>query len=90
MITLPSIRGRIAHRAMLAPATWFRVGGPAEFLVRPADVDDLAALMAGLPLDLPVTVIGAASNIIVREAASTASSSASRAASATSRAMATA
>jgi UDP-N-acetylmuramate dehydrogenase len=67
MITLPSIRGRIAHRAMLAPATWFRVGGPAEFLVRPADVDDLAALMAGLPLDLPVTVIGAASNIIVRD-----------------------
>ncbi|HEY1858203.1 UDP-N-acetylmuramate dehydrogenase [Acidocella sp.] len=67
MMTLPDIRGRIAKGATLAPMTWFRVGGPAEFLVRPADVDDLGALLRQLPLEMPVTVIGAASNLIVRD-----------------------
>ena len=67
MMTLPDIRGRIAKDAALAPITWFRVGGPAEFLVRPADAEDLCALMRQLPLEMPVTVIGAASNLIVRD-----------------------
>ena len=52
---------------MLAPMTWFRVGGPAEFLLRPADVEDLCAFLKDLPLEMPVTVIGAASNLIVRD-----------------------
>ena len=47
--------------------TWFRVGGPAEFLLRPADVEDLCALLKDLPLEMPVTVIGAASNLIIRD-----------------------
>ena len=47
--------------------TWFRVGGPAEFLVRPADAEDLCAFLKELPLEMPVTVIGAASNLIVRD-----------------------
>jgi UDP-N-acetylmuramate dehydrogenase len=61
------LRGRVQANAVLGPATWFRVGGPAELLVRPADVEDLCALLAGLPLEIPVTVIGAASNLIVRD-----------------------
>lgn len=64
---LPAIRGRVQAGAPLGPATWFRVGGPAEVLVRPADVEDLAALLAGLPDTVPVTAIGAASNLIVRD-----------------------
>ncbi len=64
---LPPIRGRVQFEQVLAPATWFRVGGPAEMLVRPADADDLAALLAQLPNEVPVTVIGAASNLIVRD-----------------------
>ena len=67
MMTLPDIRGRIAKGAALAPITWFRVGGPAEFLVRPADAEDLCALLRQLPLEMPVTVIGAASNLIIRD-----------------------
>jgi len=47
--------------------TWFRVGGPAEFLLRPADIDDLCETLANLPLEMPVTVIGAASNLIIRD-----------------------
>ncbi|MDB5382892.1 MAG: UDP-N-acetylenolpyruvoylglucosamine reductase, partial [Rhodospirillales bacterium] len=43
--TLPPLRGRVQRDAALAPFTWFRVGGPAEMLVRPADVDDLLLLL---------------------------------------------
>ena len=64
---LPPIRGRVQADAPLAPATWFRVGGAAEALVRPAGPDDLAGFLAALPLDIPVTVLGAASNVIVRD-----------------------
>lgn len=64
---IPATRGRLQEKAALAPLTWFRVGGPAEFLLRPADVDDLCAFLRDLPLEMPVTVIGAASNLIVRD-----------------------
>ena len=66
-MALPPIRGRVQANAKLAPVTWFRVGGDAEFLVRPADADDLATLFRGLPPTMPVQVIGAASNLIVRD-----------------------
>ena len=64
---LPPIRGRVQANAPLAPFTWFRVGGPADYLVRPADAGDLAALMRGLPSTTPVHVIGSASNLIIRD-----------------------
>lgn len=65
--TLPPLRGRVQANAPLGPTTWFRVGGPAEWLVRPADLDDLLLLLRDAPPALPVTVIGAASNLIVRD-----------------------
>jgi len=65
--SLPSLRGRIQADAPLAPFTWFRAGGPAEALVRPADADDLAAFLRDLPNEVPVHVIGACSNLIVRD-----------------------
>ena len=64
---LPPIRGRVQADAPLAPFTWFRAGGHAEFLVRPADANDLAALLRALPSTTPVQVIGAASNLIIRD-----------------------
>ncbi len=64
---LPPCRGRVLVGAVLAPQTWFRVGGPAEALVRPADVADLSDFLRELPPILPVTTIGAASNLIVRD-----------------------
>jgi UDP-N-acetylmuramate dehydrogenase len=64
---LPPLRGRVQAGAVLAPQTWFRVGGPAEALVRPADADDLGDFLRALPHGVPVTVIGAASNLIVRD-----------------------
>jgi UDP-N-acetylmuramate dehydrogenase len=64
---LPPLRGRVQANALLAPFTWFRAGGPAEALVRPADADDLAAFLSAVPLDIPVHVIGACSNLIIRD-----------------------
>lgn len=65
--TFPTLRGRLKEQELLAPLTWFRVGGAAEFLVRPADVEDLCAFLHNLPLEMPVMVMGAASNLIVRD-----------------------
>ena len=64
---LPATAGRVQADAPLAPATWFRVGGPVEALVRPASAADLAAFLAALPHEIPVTTLGAASNVIVRD-----------------------
>ncbi len=64
---LPAVRGRYSADAPLAQVTWFRVGGPAEVLFRPADIDDLAGFLAAKPDDVPVTVIGVASNLLVRD-----------------------
>jgi len=46
---------------------WFRVGGPAQILLRPADIDDLAGFLAARPAGLPVAVIGVGSNLLVRD-----------------------
>ena len=64
---LPPVRGRYAADAPLAPTTWFRVGGAAEVLFRPADVDDLADFLAARPIDVPVMAIGVGSNLLVRD-----------------------
>jgi len=64
---LPPVRGRLSVDAPLASMSWFRVGGPAEVLFRPADADDLAAFLAGCPADVPVHVLGVASNLLVRD-----------------------
>ena len=65
--SLPPLRGRAQANAPLAPFTWFRVGGAAEVLVRPADADDLAAFLGALSPDVQVHVIGACSNLIIRD-----------------------
>jgi len=63
----PSLRGRLTANAPLAPFTWFRVGGPAQWLFSPADEDDLAYFLARLPREIPITVIGLGSNLIIRD-----------------------
>ena len=61
------IRGRLTPNAEIAPFTWFRVGGPAELLFQPADVYDLALFLSRLDKQVPVTVIGVGSNLLVRD-----------------------
>jgi UDP-N-acetylmuramate dehydrogenase len=64
---LPPVRGRLTANAPRGLLTWFRVGGPAEVLFRPADAEDLAGFLAALPSDVPVTTIGVGSNLLVRD-----------------------
>ncbi len=64
---LPPVRGRLSAGADLSKLTWFRVGGPAEVLFKPADKDDLAEFLRRKPADVPVTIMGVASNLLVRD-----------------------
>src|SRR5262252_1169665 len=64
---MPSLRGRLIANQSIAELTWFRVGGPAQVLFMPEDEGDLAYCLAHLPADIPVTVIGLGSNLIVRD-----------------------
>jgi UDP-N-acetylmuramate dehydrogenase len=64
---VPALRGKLSANASLAPYTWFRVGGPAQLLFQPADEEDLAYFLRLLPGEIPVTTIGLASNVIIRD-----------------------
>ena len=64
---LAGFRGSLQADQPLAPIVWFRAGGPAEILALPADEEDLAFLMRALPEDIPVTVFGLGSNMLVRD-----------------------
>ncbi len=64
---LPEVRGSYRFDAALATTNWFGVGGPAQVLFKPEDTADLVHFMQHKPADLPVTVIGVGSNLIVRD-----------------------
>jgi UDP-N-acetylmuramate dehydrogenase len=64
---LPELRGRLLANQPLADLTWFRVGGPAQALFMPESEEDLAYFLAHAPADVPVTVVGLGSNLIVRD-----------------------
>jgi UDP-N-acetylmuramate dehydrogenase len=64
---LPALRGRLIADQPLAEFTWFRVGGPADVLFIPEDEEDLAYFLARTPHEIPVTVVGLGSNLIVRD-----------------------
>ena len=67
MERLPAVRGILQADAPMAKLSWFKTGGMADVLFQPADVDDLAGLLKDKPAEVPVTVIGTASNIIIRD-----------------------
>jgi UDP-N-acetylmuramate dehydrogenase len=64
---LPPVRGTYAENAPLKDVMWFRAGGPAEILFRPADAEDLATFLYAKPADVSVTVIGVGSNLLIRD-----------------------
>lgn len=64
---LAGIRGRLTPDAAMEAVTWFRVGGPADLMFQPADEADLAAFLKALPEDVPVTMVGIGSNLLVRD-----------------------
>lgn len=67
MSQLPALRGQVEANSSLADFIWFRTGGAADYLVRPADLEDLAQFLKALPADVPVLPVGVGSNLIVRD-----------------------
>ncbi len=67
MTTLPTPRGKLTEGKELSGLTWLRVGGPADYLFQPADVEDLAAFLKALPEGVAVFPMGVGSNLIVRD-----------------------
>ena len=61
------IRGRMSANASMAKITWFRVGGPADILFQPSDEEDLALFLKQLPVEIPITIVGIGSNLLVRD-----------------------
>ena len=64
---LAGLRGRLTPNAEMDKITWFRAGGQAEVLFRPADEEDLAAFLRAVPEEIPLTVVGIGSNLLVRD-----------------------
>ncbi|MDG4879915.1 UDP-N-acetylmuramate dehydrogenase [Mesorhizobium sp. WSM4884] len=64
---LTGLRGRITPNAEMDKITWFRAGGLAEALFQPADEEDLAAFLRAVPEEVPITVVGVGSNLLVRD-----------------------
>jgi UDP-N-acetylmuramate dehydrogenase len=64
---LPELRGRLEPNQPMRDITWFRVGGPAQVLFSPADEADLAYVLKTIGADVPVTVVGVGSNLLVRD-----------------------
>ena len=64
---LPPVRGSLESDAPLGAMTWFKTGGAAEILFRPADEGDLAEFLHRLETDIPLTVIGIGSNLLIRD-----------------------
>jgi UDP-N-acetylmuramate dehydrogenase len=64
---MPKLRGRLLANQSLAELTWFRVGGPAQALFIPEDEADLSYFLSELAAEVPVTVVGLGSNLIVRD-----------------------
>jgi UDP-N-acetylmuramate dehydrogenase len=64
---LAGLRGRITINAEMEKITWFRAGGTAQAMFQPADEEDLAQFLRAVPPEIPLTVVGVGSNLLVRE-----------------------
>ncbi len=64
---LNGLQGKISFNAILADITWFQVGGAAQLMFRPQNPDDLQKFLRQKPEEVPLTVIGVGSNLLVRD-----------------------
>ncbi len=67
MSDLPTPRGKLTPQRNLADLTWLRVGGPADYLFQPADLEDLQTFLRDLPAQISLFAMGVGSNVIVRD-----------------------
>jgi UDP-N-acetylmuramate dehydrogenase len=67
MNVMPTPRGRLTPQRNLSELTWLRVGGPADYLFQPADLEDLQSFLRALPREIEIFPMGVGSNLIVRD-----------------------
>ncbi|MBR1734149.1 MAG: UDP-N-acetylmuramate dehydrogenase [Alphaproteobacteria bacterium] len=65
--SLPVVRGVLEENALLSKKSWFGVGGPAEILFIPEDIDDLVFFLRNVPDNINITILGAISNVLIRD-----------------------
>ena len=61
------VAGYLYTNYPLKKISWFRVGGSAELLFKPKNLTDLKKFMHIKPSDVPVTILGGASNTLIRD-----------------------
>ncbi len=66
-MNIEGLKGKLTENRALSSLTWLRVGGPADYLFQPADVDDLALFLRELDPSIAVFPMGVGSNLIVRD-----------------------
>lgn len=64
---LSGVRGRLASQVDMSKVTWFRTGGLAELFFQPVDEADLALFLQKTPKDIPLTIVGIGSNLLIRD-----------------------
>lgn len=61
------LQGTLTPNRSMADLSWLKVGGPAEWLYQPSNVEDLQKFLKACPKDVPVMPVGVCSNMIIRE-----------------------
>ena len=64
---VPKVKGQLVSNADISSSAWFKVGGPFELLFIPADESDLKNFIEKLNKEIPIFVIGALSNTLIRD-----------------------
>ena len=64
---VPKVRGKLVSNADVSSTSWFKVGGPIELLFIPEDLLDLTQFIENLSMEIPIFVIGALSNTLIRD-----------------------
>ena len=64
---VPKVRGKLVSNADISSTSWFKVGGPIELLFIPEDLLDLTEFIENLSMEIPIFVIGALSNTLIRD-----------------------
>ena len=67
MTKMPETRGTLTANRPMDSLTWLRVGGAADYLFQPADLEDLQTFLAELSADVSVFPVGVGSNLIIRD-----------------------
>lgn len=64
---LPDVRGEYLSQEPLAPYTTLKIGGPADVLFKPADLEDFIHFWKNRPKEVAITFLGEGSNMMVRD-----------------------